>query len=975
MNRRAKVISIVLLAVCFFSSLANVSLVVAVGGQTTDEVVLCLGGKAKKGRKISPEELQRIKAAVPAKAIVRPSRPRKLLVFNLCEGYEHSAIIYGAKALEIMGKKTGAFEVVQSSDMSIFKPENLGRFDAVCFNNSSGLKFEDPALRKSLMDFVKGGKGIVGIHAATDSFGEWPEAAEMMGALFDNHPWRSKDKVWVKVEEPEHPLCAAFGSEGFGLMEEIYQFKAPYSRENLRVLLSLDTSKTNMNKSQINRKDGDFAISWVRSLGKGRVLYCSLGHNHHIFWTPQVLQHYLAGIQFALGDLVVDTTPTAQRQLGELDDLLVKVAAYEYGQSRIPLTELSDFVHNAYGSAEELRRIEGRLLEFLRSDATLASKQFVCKQLSIIGSDQAVPTLSAMLTRAATCDMARYALERIPGTAADKALREALPKVSGKEKIGVINTLGQRGDSQSAFPLRRLIYDSDQAVAVAAVSALGQIDGSRAAETLAELRGQTSGELRLLASDAYLKCAERFAAQGEQSKALAIYRQLYAPDEPEQIRIAALGGIVAAMKEDAVEVILDVLKGEDQAMQSVAIEFIRRIPEARMDAVIAELPNLSVTSQAQLLSVLADRGDTAALPMVVMATKSRDESVRTAALRALGKLGDASTVAVLTRAAAKTSGAEQEAARQSLYRLRGPDIDETILGCINRAEPGVKVELIHSIGQRRVDTAVETLLKTAQDSETKVQLESFKVLRIVAGPEHLPALIGLLIKIRSEAVRSEAERCVTGVAHKIPKRGRQADAVLAVLSSVKEATARRSLLRVLGKIGIGDDNALPVFSAALNGKDIEGKIVAIRALSGWPRSAAGPMADLLKVARVSDEKKHRVLALRGFIRLVGLDSERPAEETVKMYREAMGLAEDVSEKRMMLSGLANVKSFSAMEMVAACLDDELLRGEAEAAVVKIGEAIRGRDHPQQTKAILQKVFRSSKDDSLRKEAEKLIQRL
>jgi len=250
---------------------------------------------------ISPLEIQKIEQAIPAKATVSPKKPRKLLVFTRHEGYKHSAIPYATKALEIMGKTTGAFEVVESQDMSIFNKKTLKEFDAVCFNNTTKLKFVDAKLRKSLLEFVKSGKGIVGIHAATDNFYDWPEAAEMMGGVFDGHPWTSKGTWAVKIDDPEHPLTAAFNGEGFKINDEIYRIKSPYffhSRDKLRILLSLDmTDETNLNAKGVKPADKDLPISWVRSYGKGRVFYCSVGHNHHIYWNPAILQHYLDGIQ------------------------------------------------------------------------------------------------------------------------------------------------------------------------------------------------------------------------------------------------------------------------------------------------------------------------------------------------------------------------------------------------------------------------------------------------------------------------------------------------------------------------------------------------------------------------------------------------------------------------------------------------------------------------------------------------------
>jgi type 1 glutamine amidotransferase len=261
---------------------------------------------------MSEDELKKIEEAAPAKATVEPAEPRKLLVFDRCDGYRHSSIPYWDKALEIMGKKTGAYSVVVSNDMNAFKPESLNQFDAVCLNNTTHLKFEEP-LRKSLMDFVKSGKGVVGIHAATDNFYDWPEAQEMMGGKFTGHPWTA-DGTWaIKIDEPNHPLVAAFGGKGFKITDEIYRTEPPlYSRDKQLVLMSLDMSDEATRKKAEKSADADTGITWIKTWGQGRVFYCALGHNHDVTWNPAVLEHYLQGIQFALGDLKVDAKPRSR---------------------------------------------------------------------------------------------------------------------------------------------------------------------------------------------------------------------------------------------------------------------------------------------------------------------------------------------------------------------------------------------------------------------------------------------------------------------------------------------------------------------------------------------------------------------------------------------------------------------------------------------------------------------------------------
>jgi HEAT repeat protein len=422
---------------------------------------------------------------------------------------------------------------------------------------------------------------------------------------------------------------------------------------------------------------------------------------------------------------------------------------------------------------------------------------------------------------------------------------------------------------------------------------------------------------------------------------------------------------------ETIGIVIDALKGNDESMQSMAISLIRDMPGAKVTRVLArELPNLSVRGQMQLLSALADRGDRTALPAVIAATKAKDESVRVAALKAIGDLGDASSVGLLAGTAAATRGAEQRAARESLYRLRGPKIDETVLAAIPSAEAGVKVELIRSTGERNIAAGVESLLKTARDKDAKVRRETLRVLKTIAEPKYLPALVKLLVDVQSSVDRREAEKTVTAVAHKIGDKNRQAEAVLAALPSVKEQTSRCSLLRVLGKIG--DDSALAVLRAGLKDKSASVEGACIRALAEWP--TAVPAADLLKVVQTSENKIHRVLALRGYVRLIGLDSGRPVEETMGMYKQAMSLASNTSEKKMVLSGLANMELLAALQMAAAYLEDKSLQQEAEVAVVKIAEATLG-SYPAESKAALQKIIQISKNDFLRKQAQELLNRI
>ena len=311
-RQRLAVPCIAALAVWGLAALASIA------GAATEEEASWAKKVAAWSRAITDEEKARVAAAIPGKPAIAPARPRKLLIFDLNIGYGgHRSIVYANLAFETMGRKTGAYEAVVCHDLSMFSPEKLRQFDAVCFNNTvcfngtMGRLFEQRGLKKSLVEFVRGGGGLMGIHGATATFLGWPEYGRMLGAYLAGHPW-NRETVTIELDDPGHPLNAPFGGQGLQIADEIFQFKAPYSRDHLRVLLSLDTAKTDMKKPGIKRTDNDFAVSWIQSYGKGRVFYCSLGHSPFIFWHPKILRHYLAGIQFALGDLPADTRPSRQ---------------------------------------------------------------------------------------------------------------------------------------------------------------------------------------------------------------------------------------------------------------------------------------------------------------------------------------------------------------------------------------------------------------------------------------------------------------------------------------------------------------------------------------------------------------------------------------------------------------------------------------------------------------------------------------
>jgi type 1 glutamine amidotransferase len=315
-------------------------------------------------REVTPEERRKIEAALPAKAPVKPKSPRKLLVVDY--GGSHPSVPDADLAVELMGAKTGAYEAVISHDTSLLQADQLKNFDAVYLNNTVGVSNDvfRPELREGFAAFIRNGGGLVANHGSSVASPNWPEFTEILGATGAAHR-AADEKVTLKLDDPAHPLNAVFRGRGFEFTDEIFRFKWPSPRKRVHVLFSIDVAKTDMNQgrctSNCDSEDGEFPLSWVHSYGKGRVYYCALGHNADVFQDPRILEQFLAGIQFALGDLDADTTPTAGLSITELDTLLGRIQTYEHGQSRAALVQLTWFVIGSPGSTELLRDIEAHI--------------------------------------------------------------------------------------------------------------------------------------------------------------------------------------------------------------------------------------------------------------------------------------------------------------------------------------------------------------------------------------------------------------------------------------------------------------------------------------------------------------------------------------------------------------------------------------------------------------------------------------
>jgi len=924
---------------------------------------------------VSTEEVAKIEQAMPSSPVVQPAQPRKLLVVNLCgpRGFKHSSIPYWDKVLEVMAAKTRAFEVTFSSDMAVFSAETLKAYDGICFNNTTALVFTDDQ-KKALMDFVRSGKGLVGIHAATDNFPGWEEASHMIGGRFVKHPWTSDKTVTVRIDDPGHPLTKPFAGKAFKVTDEIYVTHPPfYGRDKQRVLMSLDMSDPNtLNVRGVTPQDHDTGISWIKPFGQGRVFYGSLGHNHPICWNPQILAHYLAGIQFALGDLKADATPLPapkgpQAKDGvssPFEERVQKAAAYDFGKGPEALWTIEQSIREMKPS--EYPVAEQCLLRALRAGGSTGWIDFLCRQLGVVGSEASAEILIPMLRQEDTADMARYALERIGTPGIRNRVRQVLSEVPARTRVGICSTLGTWRDPDAVETLSGFLKGRDEDLRLAAIAALARIGTETAAQPLVEALGRTSGPARDRVSEACLKAAQTMAREGKGPQAGQIYKQVYEAGSSSRIRAAALAGRIETDRAQAGPILLSALRQPDQDLVVAACPMISQIRDPDQRRQLAEfLPKVPEAGTVAMLTALAQTGDRGLCAQVLSAARTEKGDAQVAAVRALGPLGDKTAVSPLVAVAASSQGELRQAARDSLAQIWGDQVDAEIVRTVRTAEAPIQRELIRAIRARGTQGASDTLIRIATQQDAEARAQALLALGELGTAQDLAAVAGLLLKAPSQ----ELEDAVVAIGQRVEDASTRSDPVLALLDGARDPTARGAVLRVLGRLG--SDKALPILLREMGSADSGLRTEAVRALAAWPGPA--PMQDLWQVATTATDLTQHVLALRGYVQMVGMPSDVPAAQKAGRLGQAMAVARRADEKKLILSVLAQCACVEALDLAASALADPALKAEAGMAIAAIGPSVMA-DHGDKVGTLLNRVLAETDNRSLQQRINQILKR-
>lgn len=642
----------------------------------------------------------------------------------------------------------------------------------------------------------------------------------------------------------------------------------------------------------------------------------------------------LACLAAAGADLGAQARDQAAPRTATLDEILKEVSSYDGGIDSAAFWKLRDYVYARKDDPAARAQCEARLLQFLKTAATPVAKMAACRYLRLIGSDAAVPALQVMLSDPRAADMAIYALQQIPGGAAEKALLQALSTTNPATRNQVIAALGER-QVVSAVPALALLL-LQPASGEAATRALGRIGGDAASKALvAAYRGATAN-LKAAVARSILMCAEQQLARKHPSGALELY-ELLASDQslPVPVRKAATMGRIASAESGALGIVLDLLGGTDADLQEAAIAKIADVvaPDA-IAPMCSLLPRLPAPAQVQLLAVLAIYPRDLVLTAVLEAARSSAVPVRIAALKALESTGGPTVVPLLAETAASARGPEQTAARTALGALKGREVDEAILALVARQPPDdVAGELIRTLADRRMYPAKRVVAGALASTSLRVRVEALRALRTLGTPSDVPAVLDLLLESTDEPEQTEAETTIVALTQKIASPDGRSDTVTARLDTVETPEERVRLIKVLPQIG--DSRALPVLRAALADDDPDVFDAAVRAFTAWPTSSARD--DVLTLARDSRNETHRLLAIRAFIRIIGRDPYRDPDAAVADLRLAAGFSWRPDEQKLVLGELAKFPCQDALDLAEGFLKEASVAAEAQAAIDNIME--------------------------------------
>ena len=582
------------------------------------------------------------------------------------------------------------------------------------------------------------------------------------------------------------------------------------------------------------------------------------------------------------------------------------------------------------------QQMEQELLALLRSDAPKAEKAVACKKLAVYGGSQAVPDLARLLSDEQLASWARIALEAIPGSASDEALRNSLDSLDGKLLVGAINSVGVRRDAGAVDRLSGRLKAEDAEVASAAAVALGHIANDAATGTLRKTLPTAPVKIRSAVAEGLVLCAERLLEEGRSAEAIEIFDEVRKADVPKQRKLEATRGAILARKEKGIPLLIEQLHSPDKALFQLALSTARELPAGQVDeALAAELGRTVPQRAALVVEAMADRKDGVVLPAVLKAANGGPKEVRLAAVAALGRVGDASCLPPLLQAALETDPDLVHAAKVALAELPAGAVDRDIVSRLGQAHGPMYPLLIEVVGKRRID-AVPALVKALGNDDKAVRSVALASLGETVSAKDLSVLVGQVVAPKHAEDATAALEALKAASVRMPDREACATELSKALAAAP-APAKKVLLEILA--AVGGTKALAAVGGAAKSDDNDLKDVSSRLLGEWMTADAAPV--LLDLAKTGSADKYQARALRGYVR-IARQFVLPEDERIAMCKKALDACRTPAEEKLVLEVLKRYPSEAGLRLALKALQVPELKDDATQTALAIAQKLPGK---------------------------------
>jgi HEAT repeat protein len=416
-----------------------------------------------------------------------------------------------------------------------------------------------------------------------------------------------------------------------------------------------------------------------------------------------------------------------------------------------------------------------------------------------------------------------------------------------------------------------------------------------------------------------------------------------------------------APNDEFIQMVVKLIGDPDREFRAAGLEQVRTSTKGAKSTQVfaAQLEKLDASGQGALLSALADRGDAAAKPAVLMLLGASDnENVRAAALASLGTLGTADDVPLLVKNLSGKSSAEQGAARQALARMAGDAVPKLLGAETRSAAPAVKAALIEVLATRRASSETPAIIAAATDENGQVRSAAMNALGQIGKPDQLAQILPGVLKAPKGGERDAAERNVVQICARIGNEDQRGSALIAALNMV-DAADRDQLLPLVGRVG--GKKLINFVGDIATGEDVARRQIGIDSLSKWPDASVADK--LLEIAEKASNPAEREQAFQGYVKVSASRDNRNDKERLNRMKQAMKAARTPEEQLLVINRTRTAYDVESVRFVLPYVDQPQFAQLACETIVEIAHHREVRDpNKAEFDKVLDKVIEVSKDE-------------